>query len=91
MKDEISLVIGYPIKPNTEATAAVGPATFAMYTQKDGAWVKNAADEAKMVDAMRKGADVVIKGESGKGTQTTDTFSLKGIAQALDRVGQECK
>ena len=33
----------------------------------------------------------MIKGDSGKGTKTTDTFSLKGIAQALDRVGQECK
>jgi hypothetical protein len=44
-----------------------------------------------MIDAMRKGSDVVVKGESGKGTKTTDTFSLKGIAQALDRIGQECK
>jgi outer membrane biosynthesis protein TonB len=91
VKDEISLIIGYPIKPNTEVTAAVGPATFALSTQEDGAWVKNAPDEAKMVDAMRKGSDVVIKGESGKGTKTTDTFSLKGIIQALDRVGRECK
>ena len=91
VKDEISLIIGYPIKPNTEVTAAVGPASFALPTQEDGAWVKNAPDEAKMVEAMRKGSDVVMKGESGKGTKTTDTFSLKGIAQALERVGRECK
>ena len=91
VKDEISLIIGYPIKPNTEVTAAVGAASFALYTQEDGAWVKNVSDEPKMIEAMRKGADVVVKGESGKGTKTTDTFSLKGISQALDRVGQECK
>ena len=91
VKDEISLIIGYPIKPNTDVTAAVGATGFALYTQEDGAWVKNAPDEPKMVEAMRKGADVVVKGESGRGTKTTDTFSLKGIAQALDRVGQECK
>jgi hypothetical protein len=91
VKDEVSLIIGYPIKPNTEVTAAVGPAAFALYAQEDGAWVKNAPDEAKMLEAMRKGGDIVIKGESGKGTKTTDTFSLKGVAQALDRVGQECK
>ena len=35
--------------------------TSRMYTQNDGAWVKNAAEEAKLIDAMRKGADVVIK------------------------------
>jgi hypothetical protein len=91
VKEEVSVIIGYSFKPSSEATAAVGPTTFAMYTQDDGAWVKNAADEAKMVEAMRKGADVVVKGTSGKGTQSTDTFSLKGIAQALDRVAQECK
>ena len=44
-----------------------------------------------MVDAMRKGSDLVVKGESGRGTKTTDTFSLKGIGQALDRVAQECR
>jgi Invasion associated locus B (IalB) protein len=91
VKEEISLIIGYAIKPNTEVTAAVGAASFALYTQEDGAWIRNAPDEPKMIEAMRKGNDVVVKGESGKGTKTTDTFSLKGISQALDRVGQECK
>ncbi len=92
VKDEISLLVtGYAFKASTDASFAVGSANFPMYTQNDGAWVKNAADEARMIDAMRKGADVVIKGTTSRGTQTTDTFSLKGLSQALDRVGQECK
>jgi hypothetical protein len=91
VKDEVSVIIGYSFKPNTEATVAIGPASFAMYTQNDGAWIKNAADEARMVEALRKGSDVVVKGTSVKGTQTTDTFSLKGLAQAVDRIDQECK
>jgi invasion protein IalB len=62
-----------------------------MYTQNDGAWVKNAAEETRLVDAMRKSPDAVIKAQTSKGTQTTDTFSLKGISQALDRVAQECR
>jgi invasion protein IalB len=53
--------------------------------------VKDATDETKMVDALRKGADTVIKAVTSKGTRTTDTFSLKGISQALDRVAEECK
>jgi invasion protein IalB len=90
--NEVSLLVtGYAFKPNSEASMAVGNAPFALYTQNDGAWVKNAADETRMVDAMRKGADVVIKATTSKGTQTTDTFSLKGISQALDRVAQECR
>ena len=62
-----------------------------MYTQNDGAWIKNAADERRLVDSLRKGTDVVVKGTSARGTASTDTYSLKGLAQALDKVGQECK
>jgi Invasion associated locus B (IalB) protein len=91
VSNEVSLVIGYPFKAGTEATAQVGGTSFALYTQQDGAWIKNATEEAKMVDAMRGGDSAVIKGVSAKGTQSTDAFSLKGVSQALDRTGQECK
>src|SRR4029078_847432 len=89
VKNEVSVIVGYPQKPGHDASAAIGSATYAMYTQNDGAWVKKAAEEAQMVDAMRKGANMVVKSESGRGTKTTDTYSMKGIAQALDRVAEE--
>jgi hypothetical protein len=91
VSNEVSIVIGYPFKPGSEASAAVGSTSYALYTQQDGAWIKNAAEEAQMLDAMRAGQSAVVKGVSAKGTQSSDTFSLKGLAQALDRVGQECK
>ena len=89
--DEVSIIIGYPFKPNSEATVAVGTASFALYTQQDGAWIKNAAEEAHLIEAMRSGQNAVIKGMSAKGTHSTDVFSLKGLAQALDRTDQDCK
>jgi hypothetical protein len=91
VSNEVSLVIGYPFKAGTEASAQIGTTNFALYTQQDGAWIKNATEEAKMVDAMRGGDNAVVKGVSAKGTQSTDTFSLKGVSQALDRASQECK
>jgi invasion protein IalB len=91
VKNEVSVVIGYPFKTSSDATAEVGAAKFAMYTQNDGAWIKNVAEEARMVDAMRKGADLTVKGTSGRGTTSTDQYSLKGLAQALDKIEQECK
>jgi hypothetical protein len=89
--NEVSLVIGYPFKSGSEATAQIGGNAFPLYTQQDGAWIKNAAEEAKMIDAMRGGDAAVIKGVSARGTQSIDTFALKGVTQALDRAGQECK
>jgi invasion protein IalB len=89
--NEVSIIVGYPFKPGSEATADIGSTDYALYTQQDGAWIKNATEEARMVDAMRGGQSVVVKGTSAKGTQSTDTYSLKGLSQALDRTGQECK
>ena len=89
--NEVSIMIGYPAKPGSESTLEVGGARYAMYTQGDGLWIKNAAEEEKLVEAMRKGADVTVKAVSGKGTQTTDVFSLKGLSQALDRIAQDCR
>jgi invasion protein IalB len=91
VKNEISVIIGYPFKSSSDATAEIGTTKFAMYTQNDGAWIKNVAEETRMLDAMRKGSDLTVKGVSGRGTSSTDQFSLKGIAQALDRAEQECK
>jgi hypothetical protein len=89
--NEVSVMIGYAIKPGSESTLEVGGASYAMYTQGDGLWIKNAAEEERMVEAMRKAADATVKGVSAKGTETTDTFSLKGLAQALDRLAQDCR
>jgi Invasion associated locus B (IalB) protein len=91
VNNEVSVMIGYALKPGSESTLEVGGASYAMYTQGDGLWIKNAAEEERMVDAMRKAADVTVKGVSAKGTETTDTFSLKGLAQALDRLAQDCR
>ncbi|MGX1167439.1 invasion protein IalB [Bradyrhizobium sp. USDA 372] len=91
VNNEVSVMIGYALKPGSESTVEVGGASFAMYTQGDGLWIKNAAEEERMVEAMRKSADLVVKGVSAKGTETTDTFSLKGLAQALDKIAQDCR
>lgn len=91
VNNEVSITIGYPAKPGSESTLEVGGGSYAMYIQGDGLWIKNAAEEEKLVEAMRKSAEVVVKAVSSKGTQTTDIFSLKGLSQALDRMAQDCR
>jgi hypothetical protein len=91
VNNEVSVMIGYALKPGSESSVEVGGAAFAMYSQGDGLWIKNAAEEERMVEAMRKSADLVVKGVSSKGTETTDSFSLKGLAQALDKIAQDCR
>jgi len=91
VNNEVSIMIGYQLKPGADSALEIGKAKYAMYAQGDGLWIKNAAEEDRMVDAMRKGADAVVTGVSSKGTESTDVFPLKGLAQALDKLAQDCK
>jgi invasion protein IalB len=89
--NEVSVIIGYQLKPDSEVNVEIGTNKFVMYTKADGAWISNAAEEARMVETMRKSADLVVTGTSTRGTQSTDRYSLKGLSQALDRTAKECK
>ena len=89
--NEVSVMIGYALKPGSESTLEVGGGSYAMYTQGDGIWIKNAAEEERLVDALRRSADATIKAVSAKGTETIDVFSLKGLSQALDRIATDCR
>ena len=89
-RNEFSIIMGYPLKLNGIATAAVGTTTFQMLAKEKSAWLKNAAEESQLLDAMRKGKDLVVKGTSAKGNETTDRYSLGGLGQAIDRAQKEC-
>jgi Caspase domain len=91
IKNEVSITIGYPFKTGADATAEIGSDKFAMWTKNDSAWIEKPAEEARLVEAMRNGTDLVVKGTSDRGMQSTDRYSLKGLAQALDKIKQECK
>jgi hypothetical protein len=91
VKDEVSVLIGYQFKKDSDVTIEIGSATFTMSTQNNGAWIKGVAEERRLVDAMHQASDIVLKGTSQGGTQTNDTYLLTGLARALDRAAQECR
>ena len=90
VKEEISVLAGYVFKKSSDAVVEVGTTKVKMYTEGDGAWIQGALEERRLLQAMREGSVVIVKGTSESGTETTDTFSLRGLAQALDRVAGEC-
>ncbi len=91
VKGEVSVMNGYTFKEGSTAVVQVGNDKFELFTKNDGAWLAKTADDARLVEAMRKGSNLVVKGTSKRGTDTTDTYSLAGFAAALERMAQECK
>lgn len=91
VRNEISFVRGFDVKPNSAPKAEIGNVSFELVAKGPNLWIKNAADEARALDAMRKGARILVKAQSLRGNLTTDSYSLSGLAQALERVQKECK
>ena len=71
-------------------TVAIGDATFDLAPKGSDLWIKNPAEEGKVIDEMRKGASLVIQAASRKGHKTTDTYSLSGFTQAIDKALKDC-
>ena len=81
--------------PNMPPLATVGidvdGTKFDMITQGEWAWAANPDDDAKLMAAMQKGQSASVTAHSAKGTQTVDTFSLRGFAAAMTEAASRCK
>jgi hypothetical protein len=89
VRQEISVIVGFPLKEDG-AHAEVSGAHFALLAKGDKAWIKNTAEEAHLIEALKKASKLVVKAASTKGHVTTDTYSLVGLSQALERIDKEC-
>ncbi|HEX3808321.1 MAG TPA: hypothetical protein VH000_04740 [Rhizomicrobium sp.] len=93
-KAEPEIVPGYQYKEGSSVSAAIGADRFTFFTKNDGgqggAWIQNTADEQRLISTMRNGQEVIVTGTSKRGTLTTDTYSLGGISDALDKASSAC-
>jgi hypothetical protein len=77
-------------KATATPLAIVGDETFDLLPKGANLWVKNAARESALIAEMKKGVQLEIKATSLKGNDSTDSYSLAGFSQAMDRLQKEC-
>ncbi len=76
--------------PAPAPVATVGEQTFDLLPKGANLWVKNAARESALIAEMKKGVTLEVKAAGAKGGDTTDSYSLTGFSQAMDRLAKEC-
>jgi hypothetical protein len=95
VKAEPQIVYGYQAKEGGAAALGIGGDKFAFFIRnsgKDGsAWLQQLNDNQRLLAAMQGGVSAVASGTSGKGTKTTDTYSLSGFNDALAKVHAACQ
>lgn len=90
IKTEPSIKVGYPINGEKEMTVTIDADVFKLFAKDDRGFVSDPTEELKLIEAMKKGSTAVVKATSARGTNTTDTYSLSGIAQALQKLAETC-
>jgi hypothetical protein len=103
VRNEVQTLVGYPMKPTSDSffhQAIVDGKAYPMKSIPDdpatnivdseAAWLASTDDEAGFVTALKGGSKLVVKGTSGRGTETTDTYSLAGVTAAMAAIDAAC-
>ena len=90
VKGQVTFTGGYPFAGGSTVNLNVSGTEFELFTEGEWAWPATEADDAKIITAMKRGAQAVLSARSGKGTHTKDTFSLLGFTAAIEDAEKRC-
>ncbi|MDA7714706.1 invasion associated locus B family protein [Candidatus Pelagibacter sp.] len=89
--NEISITAGYEFNTKNSITAISGKNKYKFdLAQEDFAWMTDNKLENKMVNIMKKGSRIMVKGYNKKGSQTIDHYSLLGFTKAYNATKANC-
>ena len=81
---------GYDYKIGPDINVKIDQGDYVFYSTEDlpsAAWTN---DDKKVIFAMKKGLDLVVRGESSRGTITNDTYTLKGFTASYNKLAEDC-
>ncbi len=87
----VSYKAGYTYLKDSEVDVTIGEETFKLFTDSGHAFAYDQKTDGALIKAMIRGARMVVKGTSSRGTKTTDTYSLKDFSAAYQAIGKACK
>jgi hypothetical protein len=90
IKNEISVTNGYEFKLKAPVAAKSGKKSYDLFSKGRFAWVADDKDDIKLISTMKKASRLMIIGNSEKGTQTTDHYSMMGFTKAYNAAKKNC-
>jgi invasion protein IalB len=91
VRAEVSVKTASQLKPGALSSIIVDKTTFKLSASGDRAYVVDATDELKLLDAMKKGSSVIVLAQTEQGVMAKDTYALAGLTQALQAITAACK
>ena len=89
-KGQVAFTGGYPFAAGSTVNLNISGNEFEMFTEGEWAWPATTEDDNKIITSMKRGAEAILTGRSGRGTITKDTFSLLGFTAAVEDAEKRC-
>jgi hypothetical protein len=90
--DEVSVQSGYTFEEGSDVEVAVdGERRFSLFTQGEYAWTRGPEDDDALINAMKAGLEMTVRGTSTLGTYSLDTYSLLGFTAAYEAMDRTCR
>lgn len=90
-RQEVSVDPGYTYRKGSTVEVTVDGARFELFTERDRAWTRNSEADEQLIAAMRRGAQMTVRGTSVRDTWSLDTYSLSGFSAALRAMMEACR
>jgi len=90
IKNEISVTNGYEFKLKAPVAAKSGKKAYDLFSKGRFAWVVDDEDEKKLITTMKKASRLMIIGNTDRGDQTTDHYSMMGFTKAYNTAKKSC-
>ena len=90
IKNEVSVTNGYEFKLKAPVTAKSGKKSYDLFSKGKFAWIVDDKDDAKLIVTMKKASRLMIIGNTDKGDQTTDHYSMMGFTKAYNTAKKSC-
>ena len=90
IKNEVSVTNGYDFKLKAPVTAKSGKKAYDLFSKGRFAWVVDSKDEQKLIVTMKRASRLMIVGNTEKGNQTTDHYSMMGFTKAYNSAKKNC-
>lgn len=90
IKAEISVLVGVALSKSAQIQVNVDGNQFELFPDGDRAYVSDANEELKLLEAMRRGRSMTVTATSAAGEQTRDTYSLSGVTAAVQSMSSGC-
>ncbi|MCB1885644.1 MAG: hypothetical protein KDG89_16900 [Geminicoccaceae bacterium] len=89
--EQVSVQPGYAFKQGSSVDVDVDGRKFELFTRGEHAWTLTSDDDKDLIEAMKRGSRMTVRGTSTKDTFSLDTYSLLGFTAAYQKMRDACK